>query len=306
MGYKIGIIGAGNVGVTYAYSLINLALDINEIILIDLNKEKTIGEVLDLNHSLTNARGYINKIKYGEYKDISDADILCITAGMSQNSQKKSRMEDIIGASKIIDSVMENVNKAKFDGIILCASNPLDIMTTKIAKLYNNQYQKIIGSGTLLETARLKYEVASKLDFPIRAISGYVLGEHGDSQFVVWSSVKINNTYPIEDYLTESEMLEIADNVKKAGFTVSSKKNYTNFGVATALTRITKCIINNENEILPVSTYDKNEDIYISNLSKIGSIGVLENNLQELGKNEEELYKISANIIKEGFNTLDK
>lgn len=304
MGYKIGVIGCGNVGLSYVYSLINLSLDISEIVLIDLNKDKTIGEVLDLSHSISNARGYVEKVYLGEYKDISDADILCITAGMPQSSKKVSRMEDINGAAIIIDNIMKSVNEANFNGIILVASNPLDIMTLKIAKEYNSNYNKVIGSGTLLETARLKYEISKKLDFPIRSISGYVLGEHGDSQFVVWSSVKINDKYEIKDYLSQSEMIEIADNVKKAGFYVSAHKGYTNFGVATALSKITKIIINDEKEYIPVSSYDKENDVYISALTKIGSSGVEDRKIDFLTPNEKELYNNSANIIRDGYLSL--
>lgn len=304
MGYKIGIIGCGNVGLSYAYSLVNLGLDINEIVLIDLNTNKVLGEALDLSHSISNARGYVEKIYFGEYDDIKDADILCITAGMPQSSKKASRMEDISGAAVIMQNIMKNVNKTGFDGIILVASNPLDIMTLKIAKLYNCNYNKVIGSGTLLETARLKYEISKKLNFPIRSISGYVLGEHGDSQFVVWSSVKINDKYEINDYLSQSDMLEIADNVKKAGFYVSSLKGYTNFGVATALSKITKNIINDQKEFIPVSSYDKEKDVYISALTKVGCEGVEERTIDFLNENEKELYDISANIIKEGYESL--
>lgn len=300
MSYKIGIVGCGNVGISYAYSLVSQSLDINEIVLIDIDKEKTTGKALDLCHSLSFSRGYINKVKCGNYEDISDADILCITAGMPQGAKKVSRMEDINGTSKIIDVIMENVNKAKFNGIIIVASNPLDIITLKVAKLYNNDYTRVLGSGTLLDTSRLRYEIANKLDFPLRSISGFVFGEHGDSQFVAWSSVKVNNTYDIRDYLTESEMLQIQDNVKRDGFNVASMQGYTCYGVATALTKITRCIISNDLELLPISTYDKEKEIYISSLSIVGSAGVIKNNLYNFNEKEKELYNISADIIKEG------
>lgn len=299
MGYKIGIIGCGNVGITYAYSLVNQGLDISEIILIDVDESKTMGKALDLCHSLSFARGYVNNVKLGGYNDISDADILCITAGMPQSAKKVSRMEDIAGASKIIDEIMDKVNKANFNGIILVASNPLDIITLKIAKLYNNDYSRVIGSGTLLDTARLRYEIASKLDFPVRSISGYVFGEHGDSQFIAWSSVKVNNTYDIKDYLSQKDMLEIEDNVKSDGFTVAKLQGYTCYGVATALTKITRCIINNELEQIPVSTYDEENNIYISSLSIVGRTGVLKNKLYSFAPKEEELYNLSVKVIKD-------
>lgn len=304
MSYKIGIIGLGNVGISYAYSLINQGLDIGELILIDIDEKKTQGKALDLSHSLSFSRGYINNVKLGKYEDISDADILCITAGVPQTNKKRSRMEDLNKTNKIIDKIMENVNKAKFNGIILVASNPLDIITLKVAQKYNNDYKKVIGSGTLLDTARLRYEVANKLDFPLRSISGYVFGEHGDSQFVTWSSVKVNNTYDIKDYLSQSEMLEIEDKVKKDGFAVASMQGYTCFGVATALTKITRCIINNEQEELPLSTYDEEKEVYISSLSIVGSSGVLKNKLYNFSFKEKELYDLSAKIIKDGAKSI--
>lgn len=305
MSYKIGIIGCGNVGISYAFSLANQGLDINELVLIDLEEEKTKGKALDLCHSLAFSRSYINNVKYGGYQDIKDADIICITAGVPQSSTKASRMDDIYGASKIISNIMDDVNKSGFEGIILVASNPLDIMTYKIAKLYNKGYEKVIGSGTLLETARLRYEISNKLQFPLKSISGYVFGEHGDTQFIAWSSVKVNNTYDIKDYLTPKEMLEIEDIVRKGGFTVSKMQGYTCYGIANALTRITRAIINDEDIELPVSSYDKEADAYISSLSKINKNGVVENKLYDLTEKEKELYEISVNFIKEGINLIE-
>ena len=305
MSYKIGIIGCGNVGISYAYSLINQALDINEIVLIDINKEKTQGQAQDLCHSIATSKSYINNIYYGDYSSIEDADILCITAGMPQGSTKTSRMEDIAGANKIIDSIMEKINSTKFNGIILVASNPLDIMTYKIAKLYNNQYNKVIGSGTLLDSSRLIYELSNRLGFPIKSISGMVCGEHGDSQFVVWSSIKVAQNYSIDDYITQKEKLEIEEKVKRDGFSVAKLQGYTCFGVATALSKITRVIINDEKAKIPVSTYDKENEVYISSLSRIGKDGVEANKLYTFNKNEQELYNLSCKVIKEGINSIN-
>ena len=200
---------------------------------------------------------------------------------------------------------MKNINATKFNGIILVASNPLDIMTYKIAKLYNNQYNKVIGSGTLLDTSRLRYELSVKLKFPLKSISGYVFGEHGDSQFVAWSSVKISQNYSIDDYLTQQDKVEIEEKVKKDGFEVSKKQGYTCYGIANALTRITGAIIYDEKVMLPVSSYDGDNDIYISSLSKIGKDGIEENKLYSFNKKENELYNLSCNVIKGGINSIN-
>ena len=305
MSYKIWVIGCGNVGVTYIYSLVNQVLDINEIVMVDIDKDKTFGKALDLSHSLAISRSYINNIHYGEYEELSDADIVCITAGMPQGVKKTSRMEDIYGCSKIIEEIMNNLNKSKFGGIILVASNPLDIITLKIARMYNNNYSQVIGTGTLLDSSRLRYNIASKLGFPLKSISGYVFGEHGDSQFIAWSSVKVNNTYDIKDYLTQKEMLNIEEKVKKDGFEVAKLQGYTCYGVATALSKITKCIVNNELEELPLSTYDEEKQVYISSLSVVGNTGVVKNKLYSLDDREKELYDVSAKIIKDGGNSIN-
>lgn len=304
MSYKLGVIGCGHVGTEYIYSVINQALDINEIILIDKEEERTKGMAEDMCHSLSFSRSYIDKIYLGEYSDLKDADIVCITAGMPQSGTKKSRMEDLKGANSIIEEIMKNLNESGFEGIILVASNPLDVMTQKIADLYNKQYSRVIGSGTLLETARLRYEIANKLDFPVKSISGYVYGEHGASQFVLWDSIKVNDTYSIQDYLTEKEMLEIADKVKLAGTTVCLAQGFTCYGVANALSRITRAVtIDNETDLV-CSTYDEEKEIYISSLSKLNRRGVISNKLYELTDKEKELYDMSANIIKEGYETI--
>ena len=224
---------------------------------------------------------------------------------MPQGSTKTSRMEDIAGANKIIDSIMEKINSTKFNGIILVASNPLDIMTYKIAKLYNNKYNKVIGSGTLLDSSRLIYELSNRLGFPVKSISGMVCGEHGDSQFVVWSSIKVAQNYSIDDYITQKEKLEIEEKVKRDGFSVAKLQGYTCFGVATALSKITRVIINDEKAEIPVSTYDKENDVYISSLSRIGKDGVEANKLYSFNKNEQELYDLSCRIIKEGINSIN-
>lgn len=303
MSYKIGIIGCGNVGVSYAYSLINQALDIYEIVLVDSNEDKAKGEALDLSESLAFSRSYIDNVKLGDYSDLKDADIICICAGAPQSPSKKSRIEDLKKANKIIENIMTQVNLSGFDGIILVASNPLDIITTKVANMYG-KLDKVIGSGTLLDSSRLRYFVAQKLGFPLKSISGYVFGEHGDTQFVSWDSVRVNNNISIKDYLTPKEMTVIEDKVRKEGMTVGSLKGYTCFGVANALTRITRAIIYDEKEEIVCSTYDTEYNVYNSTLSKIGKDGVIDNNLYDLNEKEKELYELSCNVIKQWYESI--
>ena len=162
---KIVIIGCGNVGVTYAYSIISTKMKCDEIVLIDTNKEKLIGDYLDLSHSLYFSENNI-KIKLGEYKDIENADIICITAGVNQ-SENKSRLDDIDGAKKIFKDITKNIKKYKFNGIFLIASNPNDVMCYAIYKYLNYNPYKIIGSGTSLDTSRLINILSQKVNFKI-------------------------------------------------------------------------------------------------------------------------------------------
>lgn len=299
MSYKIGIIGFGNVGVSYAYSLINQGIDVYELDVIDLDKEAAKGKIIDLVNSSIYSRSYINEIKIADYNDLDDADIICITAGMPQSRKIESRMDDIKGATKIVEDIMNNIIKTKFSGIILVATNPLDVITFKVAKMYKN-YSKVIGTGTMLDTTRLRCEIANKLGFPLKSISGYVFGEHGNSQFCAWSSVKINNTYSIDDYLTVKEKLDIEEKVKQLGPEIAKLQGYTCYGIANVLSRITSAIINDETNLLfSLCSYDSENDIYISSLTRIGKEGVIENNLYELSKKEKELYNNSCKVVKE-------
>ena len=150
---KLVIIGCGNVGMTYAYSLLNQCLDIKELVLIDVNTEKLYGKVADLNHSIYNLNTSTN-VKLGNYSDCQDADIICITAGPSQSDLKSSRMEDLHKANSILKSIISEINKTNFSGIYLLATNPLDVMTYVTWKYANCNPLKVIGSGTHLDTAR--------------------------------------------------------------------------------------------------------------------------------------------------------
>ncbi len=293
---KIVIVGCGNVGITYCYTVLNQILGINEIVLIDINKEKLQGQVLDLCHSLFNLNSNA-KIIAGDYKDCIDADIVCITAGPKQSTTKKSRMEDLYEANSIFKDIIPKIKNSGFSGIYLIASNPLDIMTYVTWKYSGQTTSKIIGSGTLLDTARLKYVLSKKYSKPISELTGYVLGEHGDSQFIPWSTVNIPK-------LPESEITEIENVVKKAGFTVGKLQGFTCYGVASALTRITRAILFDENCTLPVCSYIDEYGIFISTPSIIGKSGIIKSNILNLDKEEKLKLEKSAIAIKTAIGSL--
>ena len=220
---KVVIIGSGNVGVSYAYSLLNSNINIHEIVLVDINTTKAEGEALDLSNSIPFTNSNI-KIKSGTYEDCNDATICCITAGVSQRSDKTSRMEDLFEANKIFKNIVQNVKSTNFNGIYLIAGNPLDVMTYITWKYSGFNSNKVIGSGTLLDSARLQNLIADKLNISPQSVHANVIGEHGNSQFVAWCSSKIG-LEPIRNYLSLEEMKDLEDKTKKMGFLISQKKN---------------------------------------------------------------------------------
>lgn len=294
---KVVLIGCGNVGMAYAFSVINNNYGIKELVLIDADKDKLKGKVMDLKHSLANLNLDI-KVKAGEYFECKDADIVCITAGPSQNSIKKSRLEDLYKANEIFKEIIPQIKDSGFNGIYLIASNPLDVITYMTWKYSGIDYKKVIGSGTLLDTARLKSELSDECKKDKKDITGYVLGEHGDSQFVAWSNVNVN--------LDNNKKEEIAKKVKGLGFEVSSYQGFTCYGIGSALSRITKAILFDEKIILPVSSYIKDLDVFISTPSIVGKEGVIGNMKIKLETDETVKLMESVYQIKSSINEISK
>lgn len=293
---KLVIIGCGNVGMAYAYSLLNQCLNINELVLIDIDKDTLYGKVADLNHSIYNFNTSTN-ITLGNYSDCQDADVICITAGPKRLALKQSRMEDLYKSNTILKSIITEIQKTNFSGIYLIATNPLDVMTYVTWKYANCDPKKVIGSGTLLDTARLHYILSEKYHKPITEVTGLVLGEHGDSQFIPWSTVNVEK-------LPESEMIDIANRVKKAGFDVSKSQGFTAYGIASALSRITRAIIFDEKVCLPVCSYLEEYGIFTSTPSIIGKDGIEKSNTLDLENSEKLELENSIQTIKTAIGNL--
>ena len=184
MNNKVVLIGCGNVGMSYAYALLNQRTYVNELVLIDLDIDRIDGEVMDLNHCLAYSPSKVS-IKRGEYSECSDAKIVVIAAGANQNPGE-TRMDLIHKNSKIFKGIVEKVMDSGFNGIFLVATNPLDVMTYLTYKYSGLPHNRVLGSGTTLDTARLKYLISEKIGVSPKDIHAYVMGEHGDSSFVPW------------------------------------------------------------------------------------------------------------------------
>ena len=248
---KVVLIGCGNVGMSYAYALLNQKTAVNELVLIDLNKEKVMGEVMDLNHCLAFAPSKI-EIKAGSYADCKDADIVCLAAGANQNPGE-TRLDLISKNTKVFYDIIHQVMESGFKGIFLVATNPLDIMTYITYRLSGLPAHRVIGSGTTLDTARLRYLIGEKLQINPKNVHAYVMGEHGDSEFVPWSNASVG-LLNINQFLQPNELETIATEVREAAYEIIKRKGATYYGIGMCLVRITNAILGNENTILTVST----------------------------------------------------
>lgn len=295
---KIVIIGCGNVGLEYLKKLCltDMALDIS---IIDLDEEKLIGEILDLEHSLVYSNSNIN-LKLGTYNDCNDADIVVITAGVPQST--KNRLDDLDKANEIIIDITNNLRNTRFNGICLVACNPLDVITELVAHYTDYPYNKVIGTGTMLDTARLKSLISKKINVKPNDINVYVLGEHGNSEFVAWSNANIG-LENLSQFLSLEEKEELEDETRHMGGTIVKHKGYTSDGVSACILELTLTILKDLKKVYPVSNYNTTYDIYLSTPCIIGKNGIEKVINIKLTDEEEEKLEESSEVIS---NALDK
>ena len=302
---KVVLVGTGFVGMSMAYSMLNRG-GINELILIDIDKNKTIGEEMDLSHGLPFAPQKM-VIKSGDYSQCKDAEVVVITAGIAQKPGQ-TRLELSTTNAKIMKQITKDIMASGFNGIIVVASNPVDLMTYVVAKVSKLPKNQVIGSGTVLDTARLRYLMADYFKVSSKNIHAYIMGEHGDSSFVPWDHAYIG-CKKVKDVMKDNNhpmntLENIHQGVVNAAYEIIEKKKATYYGIGMALNRLVRAILDNENAILTVSTYLKDgeygqDDIYIGVPAIVNSNGVRE--LLKLDLNEEEQNKLnnSCKLIKQ-------
>ena len=309
---KIVLVGTGFVGMSMAYSMLNRG-GIQELILIDIDKDKTIGEEMDLSHGLPFAPQKMT-IKAGDYDECKDAQIVVITAGVAQKPGQ-TRLELAEVNAKIVKQITESIMASGFNGIIIVASNPVDLMTYVVSKVSGLPRNQVIGSGTVLDTARLRYLIGDYLKISSKNVHAYIMGEHGDSSFVPWEhcyvgckkiiDVMKDNHHPMD------KLSKIHEGVVNAAYEIIEKKKATYYGIGMALNRIVRAVLDDENSILTVSTYLENkygqDDIYIGVPAIINKNGVRELVELELTKEEQEKLNNSCELIKDMRKTsIDK
>lgn len=252
---KVVLVGTGFVGMSMAYALLNQG-GINELVLVDVLKDKAEGEAMDLQHAMSFAPNDV-EIKSAGYEECKDADVVVITAGLAQKPGQ-TRLELASVNTKIMKEITESVMASGFDGIFVIASNPVDLMTYVVKEVSGLPRQRVIGSGTTLDTSRLKYYLGKYCGVSTRSINAYVMGEHGDSSFVPWDhayvGVKSLSEIMREQNKPVSDLNNIYTEVQQAAYEVINKKRATYYGIGLGLTKIVKTILNNENEVLTIST----------------------------------------------------
>ena len=303
---KVVIIGTGFVGMSYAYALLNQKA-CDEIVLIDVDKKRAEGEAMDLNHGLAFS-GTNMRISSGDYNECADADIVAISAGASQRPDE-SRIDLLHRNTEIFESIINNTVNSGFNGIFLIASNPVDVMSYVTYRISKFHHSRVIGTGTILDTARLRYLLGDYFKVDARNIHAYVMGEHGDSEFVPWTQAMIGTKSILTlcgdepkkyDY---SDLVNISDEVRLAAGKIIKAKKATYYGIGMAMVRITRAIFGHENSILTVSTLLEGEygqrDVYAGIPCIVGGNGVRETLRLCLNDYELKQFNASCNFLRQ-------
>ena len=309
-GPKIVIIGAGFVGTTFAYSLLIHGLA-SQIVIIDIDRERAEGEVMDLNHGMPFA--YPAKIWAGDYSDCKDADIVVVAADKGQKIEQ-SRLDLAEGNFAMMKQIVPNITKYNTECILLVVTNPLDVMTYAALKLSGFPKNRVIGSGTVLDTARLRYLLGEHLQVDPRNVHAYIIGEHGDSEVPVWSLANVAGIR-LKDYCpickvpyNPADFNDLFLKVRNAGYEIIKRKGRTFYAVALGMTKIVESIIRDENAVLTVSClledYHGVSDICLSVPAILNRSGVKETIRLPLDQKEIAEFQKSADIIKNVTNSL--
>ncbi len=308
---KVGIIGAGSVGSTTAYALMVQGIG-SEIVLIDRNKEKAEGEAMDIMHGQSFVKPI--QVRAGDYSDLKDAKVIIITAGAPQK-EGETRLDLVQKNTNIFKDIISEITKYNQDAILLVVANPVDILTYITLKLSGFSKNRVIGSGTVLDSARFRSLISEQCKIAAKNVHGYVIGEHGDSEVPVWSLTNIAGTQidkycPICDQNCDGVIKErISEQVKNAAYEIIEKKGSTYYAVALGVAQITQAILRDEDTVLTVSSLLQGEygieDVSLSLPTVIDNNGIRNVLELDLNKEEREAFINSANLMKDAIKELD-
>lgn len=308
---KVAIIGCGFVGSATAFTLMQSGL-FTEMVLIDVDHDRAEGEALDISHGMPFASPM--NIYAGDYDDAADAAIIVVTAGANQQPGE-TRLDLVQKNVRIFKSIIPEIARRDYQGIVLVVSNPVDILTYVTLKLSDLPAHRVIGSGTVLDTARFKYILGEHLGVDPRNVHVRIIGEHGDSEIAVWSTANVSGI-PVNDFCElrghfqhEESMQRIADDVKNSAYEIISKKKATYYGIAMSVKRICEAIVRDEKPILPVSNYLDGlyglHDVVLSMPAVVGKDGIEYQVPAPLDEDEQDRLKESADALKNVIAGLD-
>lgn len=308
---KVALIGTGMVGMSFAYSALNQNV-CDELVLIDIDKKRAEGEAMDLNHGLAFSHSSM-KIYAGDYGDCKDATIAVICAGVNQKPGE-SRLQLLKRNYEVFKSVVTSVTESGFGGIFLVATNPVDIMTRVTYELSGFNPARVVGSGTTLDTARLRYLLGDYFSVDPRNVHAYIIGEHGDSEFVPWSQAMIS-TKPVDKVIEDNPhkfsgdaMKRIECEVREAAQKIISAKHATYYGIGIAITRIVRAILNDEKTVLTVSARLKGEygerGVFVGTPCIVGKNGADRLIELDLREDEQKSFAASCEILNREYESL--
>lgn len=308
---KIAVIGCGLVGSSTAFSLVTQGV-CDEILMIDINKERALGEVLDLRDTIKYLDRNV-KVKTGNYEDCGDVDVIVITAG-APPKKGQTRLDTLEVSAEIVKTIVEPVMKSGFDGIFIVVSNPVDMIAHCVYQLSGLPKNQVIGTGSALDTSRLQNFIAEMVNVDPRSVYAYSMGEHGDSQMVPWSTVTVAGKafhdiiQDNKDMLGEVDLDEIVKKTTEEGWEIYNRKGTTYYSIATACVGIIKAILYDENRIIPVSTLLEGEygeyEVFVgvpTILNRTGAADILEIHMTD---EELERFHNSVALIREYTNKI--
>lgn len=298
---KIMIVGTGNVGASIAFALINQRTAVNEIVLTDIVARDAEGEAMDLKDALAVAPSYV-KIRNGTYKDARDCDVVVIVAGANQKPGE-TRLQLLRKNVNILQGMIEQIMASGFDGIFLVVTNPMDVLTYFAMKFSGLPAERVIGSGTVLDSARLKQRIASYMDVNPKSVHAYQIGEHGDSELTLWSLADVGGQ-KLTELLPDNIRKDISSFVKQEAYEIIDRKGATYYGIATCTAQILNCILNDEMRVLPVSSYDDFSGTSFGFPSVVGRAGIIRRLDLKISEGEGVELQKSINILRKAIESV--
>lgn len=299
---KVGIIGAGHVGSDVAFSLVTQGI-CDEIILIDKVEAKAESEALEL-RDMSSMTHFYTAVTANDWDGLKEADVIIMAVG-PETLLRQDRMEELVETSRSVAEIVPKILATGFEGIFVNITNPCDVITMLIQKITGFDHSRVFGTGTSLDTARMRRVVGEALHINPKSVEGYVLGEHGESQFVAWSTVKIGGVH-ITDYKTETtlDLPALKDTVRFGGWNILTGKGWTSFGIATATANIVGALLSDAKQVFPLAVFSEQTNTYIGQPAIIGANGVIDILEPSLTNEEQANFSNSAAVIRKAFDLL--